>query len=75
VGRHPCDQELQRIEFVTAREDRAVAHPVPPHRPVAFPDASSDYEYVGDPETGAHPLYAHLSDKKEQLTQTAEFDA
>lgn len=43
--------------------------------PITFPDASSDYEHVGDPDSGAHPLYARLSEKKDQLTRTAEFDA
>ncbi|MGB9954685.1 ATP-binding protein [Haloarcula marismortui] len=43
--------------------------------PIGFPDASADFQSVGDTSTGAHPLYQRLSEKKERLMGTEDFTA
>ncbi len=43
--------------------------------PIGFPDASSDFPHVGDPEDDAHPLYRSLSERKDALTEQEDFDA
>lgn len=45
------------------------------HRTTAikFPDASADFEHVGDADTGSHPLYEALTEKKAELMDTDDF--
>jgi hypothetical protein len=43
--------------------------------PISFPDASADFDMVGDAETGEHPLYASLTEKKRRLQASQNFDA